>query len=85
MERAKLGVSLQDSITNEQMRQRSGVQDVIKRIATLKWNWAWTVDKTYYGVEIQKPKTTTDQLDQSVRTVAGNGLQAAQKRLNWKN
>lgn len=48
MERAKLGVRLQDRY------RRSGVQDVIKRIATLKWNWAWTVDKTNHGVEIQK-------------------------------
>ena len=40
MERAMLGVSLRDRIRNEDIRKRTKVTDVARRIAKLKWQWA---------------------------------------------
>ncbi|CAG9565546.1 unnamed protein product [Danaus chrysippus] len=40
MERAMLGVSLRDQIRNEEIRRRTGVTDIARRIAVLKWQWA---------------------------------------------
>ena len=40
IERAMLGVSLKDRIKNEEIRRRTRVQDVMVRIARLKWSWA---------------------------------------------
>ena len=37
MERAMLGISLRERIRNENIRRRTGVTDVIERIA--KWQW----------------------------------------------
>ena len=39
MERAMLGISLKEKIPNENIRRRTGVTDVIKRTAKLKWHW----------------------------------------------
>lgn len=35
-----LGTSLRDRIWNEEIRRRTKVTDIIKRIAELKWGWA---------------------------------------------
>ncbi|XP_044751721.1 uncharacterized protein LOC123311716 [Coccinella septempunctata] len=40
MERSMLGVTLRDHIRNEDLRKRTGVEDVITVVARLKWNWA---------------------------------------------
>ncbi|KAL0819971.1 hypothetical protein ABMA28_007968 [Loxostege sticticalis] len=40
MERAMLGVSLRDRIRNEEIRRRTKVTDIARRIANLKWQWA---------------------------------------------
>ncbi|CAH2235186.1 jg16174 [Pararge aegeria aegeria] len=40
MERAMLGVSLRDQITNEEIRRRTRVTDIAQRVAKLKWKWA---------------------------------------------
>ena len=40
MERAMLGVSLRDHIRNEEIRKRTKVTDIARRIAKLKWQWA---------------------------------------------
>ena len=40
MARAMLGVSLRDRIRNEDIRKRTKVTDVARRIAKLKWQWA---------------------------------------------
>ncbi|CAG9834409.1 unnamed protein product [Diabrotica balteata] len=40
MERSTLGITLRDRITNEDIRRRTGVTDIIKKIARLKWRWA---------------------------------------------
>ncbi|CAH1224416.1 unnamed protein product [Diabrotica balteata] len=39
IERAMLGVSLREHIRNEDIRSRTKVEDVIGRIAQMKWNW----------------------------------------------
>lgn len=35
-----LGMSLKDKITNEDIRKRTRVTDIIQRISDLKWQWA---------------------------------------------
>ncbi|KAI8421117.1 hypothetical protein MSG28_008210 [Choristoneura fumiferana] len=40
MERAMLEVSLRDRIRNEEIRRRTWVTDIAKRISSLKWQWA---------------------------------------------
>lgn len=40
MERAMLGVSLRDRIRNTEIRQRTKVTDIARRICKLKWQWA---------------------------------------------
>ncbi|KAL3287523.1 hypothetical protein HHI36_001992 [Cryptolaemus montrouzieri] len=40
MERSMLGVSLRDKIKNEEIRRRTRVTDILRRIAELKWHWA---------------------------------------------
>jgi hypothetical protein len=40
MERAMLGVSLRDQIRNDEIRKRTKVTDIARRIADLNWQWA---------------------------------------------
>jgi hypothetical protein len=40
MERAMLGISLRDRKRNEWIRRKTGVTDVIRKIKSLKWEWA---------------------------------------------
>lgn len=40
MERAILGVSLCDRIRNEEIRRRTKITDIARRISKLKWPWA---------------------------------------------
>ncbi|CAH2216098.1 jg25752 [Pararge aegeria aegeria] len=40
MERAMLGVSLRDRISNVEIRRRTRVTDMAQRVAKLKWQWA---------------------------------------------
>ncbi|KAJ0169495.1 hypothetical protein K1T71_015082 [Dendrolimus kikuchii] len=40
MERAMLGVSLMDKIRNEDIRKRTKVTDIARKISKLKWQWA---------------------------------------------
>ncbi|CAH2243097.1 jg14118 [Pararge aegeria aegeria] len=40
MERAMLGVSLRDRISNVEIRRRIRVTDIAQRVAKLKWQWA---------------------------------------------
>ncbi|CAH2266697.1 jg19840 [Pararge aegeria aegeria] len=39
MERAMLGLSLLDRIPNVEIRNRTGITDIVQRAAALKWNW----------------------------------------------
>jgi hypothetical protein len=40
MERALLGVSLRDRIRNDEIRKRTKLTDIARRIVDLKWQWA---------------------------------------------
>ncbi|GJQ82556.1 hypothetical protein Trydic_g13011 [Trypoxylus dichotomus] len=40
IERVMPGLSLRDKITNHKMRKRTGVEDVMERVATSKLRWA---------------------------------------------
>ncbi|CAH2218517.1 jg21791 [Pararge aegeria aegeria] len=39
MERTMLGLSLLDRIPNVEIRNRTGITDIVQRAAALKWNW----------------------------------------------
>lgn len=40
MERSMLGIRLADRISNEEIRKKTNMTDVVQRIRSLKWNWA---------------------------------------------
>ena len=96
MERSMLGLTLRDRVRNEEIRRRTGVTDVIERIAWLKWNWAGHVARMTDGRWTRKviewrpradkrnrgrpPTRWTD----DVKRIAGNWLQKAQDRPGWK-
>ena len=96
MERSMLGLTLRDRVRNEEIRRRTGVTDVIERIAWLKWNWAGHVARMTDGRWTRKviewrpradkrnrgrpPTRWTD----DVKRIAGNWLQKAQDRQGWK-
>lgn len=95
MERSMLGVCLRDHIRNEELRRRTGVTDVIKRIATLKWNWAghiarmsddrWTRKLLEWRPRIDKrnqgrpPTRWTD----DIKRITTNWIQTGQDRIRW--
>ena len=45
MKRAILGILLRKRIRNENIRRRTGVTDVIERIAKLKWQWVGHIER----------------------------------------
>ena len=49
IERAMLGISLRESIRNENIRKRTGVTDVIERITKLKWQWVGHIGRQDRG------------------------------------
>jgi hypothetical protein len=42
-----LGISRRDRIRNDEIRARTGVDDVVTRILRLKWRWAGHVARDY--------------------------------------
>jgi hypothetical protein len=49
MERAMLEVSLSDRIRNDEIRKRTKVTDIARRIADLKWQWAGHIGRRTDG------------------------------------
>lgn len=45
MERAMLGIRLQDRVLNTEIRKQTKVQDIEKRVMGLKWSWAGHLDR----------------------------------------
>lgn len=96
MERAMLGVSLRDRIRNEEIRERTGVVDVIERIARLKRQWAghvarnnhkWTKTLMQWRPRnsrrgIGRPQTRWR--DDIQRHAGKNWMYTAQERTAWK-
>ncbi|CAG9837260.1 unnamed protein product [Diabrotica balteata] len=97
MERSMLGITLRDRITNEDIRRRTGVTDIIEKIARLKWRWAghiarmtdgrWTKRLLEWRPRENKrnvgrpPTRWTDDL----RRINKNWIRAAQDRRGWKH
>ena len=97
MERAMLGVSLRDKKTNEWIRQQTKVQDVMERIASLKWNWAghiarMTDDRWTKWILSWRPPDTRgrgrppERWTNDIKRIAGiKWQQKAMDREEWKN
>jgi exonuclease III len=98
MERAMLGVTLRDRIRNEEIRRRTKVTDIGRRIAKLKWQWAGHIARRTDGRwggkvlewrpragrrSVGRPPTRwTDDLSK----VAGSRwMRAAQDRSLWRS
>ncbi|KAI8421549.1 hypothetical protein MSG28_009582 [Choristoneura fumiferana] len=97
MERAMLGVSLRDRIRNEEIRRRTRVTDIAKRISSLKWQWAGHIARRADGRwgrkvlewrprigkrSVGRPPTRwTDDL---VKAAGSRWMQAAASQSNWK-
>ncbi|KAI8441130.1 hypothetical protein MSG28_009382 [Choristoneura fumiferana] len=97
MERAMLGVSLRDRIRNEEIRRRTRVTDIAKRISSLKWQWAGHIARRADGRwgrkvlewrprigkrSVGRPPTRwTDDL---VKAPGSRWMQAAASQSNWK-
>lgn len=97
MERAMLGISLRDKVRNEEIRRRSGVVDVIERVAELKWRWVGHVARqnllTWNNRLVHwRPRQTKRSVGRpqkrwldDVKKIAGSRwFQTAQDRMAWK-
>lgn len=98
MERAMLGVSLRDRIRNEEIRRRTKVTDIARRIAQLKWQWAGHIarrtDGRWGGKVLEwRPRTgrrsvgrpPTRWTDDLVKVAGSQWMQAAQDRSSWRS
>ena len=50
MERRMLGITMRDRKTNEWIREKTKVQDILKRIMLGKWTWAGHVARRTNGI-----------------------------------
>lgn len=98
MERAMLGITLRDRNRNEEIRQRTKVVDIIKRIAELKWQWVghvarqdqtrWTVRVTHWRPRRTKRGVGRPQrrwLDDIKKQAGNRWFQLAQDRTAWRS
>lgn len=97
MERAMLGICLRDKIRNEEIRRRTKVTDIIKRVAELKWRWVGHVarqnsDRWALKIAQWRPRETKRSVGRpqrrwidDVKQIAGSKwLQIAQDRSKWR-
>lgn len=97
MERAMLGVSLRDRIRNEEIRRRTKVTDIARRIAKLKWQWAGHIARRTDGrwgrkVLEWRPRTgrrnvgrpPTRWTDDLVKAAGIRWMREAQNRSKWR-
>jgi len=97
MERAMLGISLRDKMTNEWIRQQTKVTDVMVRIASLKWNWAghiarmtddrWTKTIMQWRPPTKRPMGRPPErwTNDIKRTAGANWQQVAMDRDEWRS
>lgn len=97
IERKMIGITLKDHKTNEWIRNRTKVEDIVRRIGSLKWNWAghvarnknnWSGKITRWRPWGEKRSTGRPQqrwYDDIKRTAGLNWNQVAQNREDWKN
>jgi hypothetical protein len=96
MERAMLGVFLRDRIRNDEIRKRTKVTDIARRIADLKWQWAGHIarrtDGRWGGKVLEwRPRTgkrsvgrpPTRWTDDLVKVAGSRWMRAAQDRSSW--
>jgi hypothetical protein len=97
MERAMLGVSLHDRIRNDEIRKRTKVTDIGRRIADLKWQWtghiARRTDGRWGGKVLEwRPRTgrrsvgrpPTRWTDDLVKVAGSRWMRTAQDRSSWR-
>lgn len=96
MERAMLGVSLRDRIRNEEIRRRTKVTDIARKISNLKWQWAGHIARrtdNRWGKKVLewRPRTgrrsvgrpPTRWTDDIVAVAGSRWMEAAQDRSSW--
>ena len=97
MERIMLGISLKDHITNEEIRRRSKVQDVVELSRINKLNWAGHVSRmkdgrwtqkvmNWYPRDVKRPAGRPPRRwEDFVKAAAGKyWRRAAQERKDWE-
>ncbi|CAH2267236.1 jg14707 [Pararge aegeria aegeria] len=97
MERAMLGLSLLDKIPNVEIRNRTGITDIVQRAAALKWNWAGHICRREDGrwsrvILDWQPRTGHRSIgrpparwrDDIVKAVGKNWMQLTSNRPRWR-
>jgi hypothetical protein len=98
MERAMIGITKRDHKTNEWVRQKTGIQDIIVRIKALKWQWAghlarindhrWTRSVTEWIPLNQKRKRARPRTrweDEINKHIGVTWMRVAKNRKEWKH
>ena len=98
MERAMLGVTLRDRIRNDEIRRRTKVTDIARRIARLKWQWAGYLARRAdgrWGVKVLewRPRTgrrsvgrpPTRWTDYLIKVAGNRWMRTAQDRSLWRS
>ena len=93
-----LGVFLRDKIRNEEIRRRTGVTDIARRISLLKWQWAGHVARrtdNRWGRKVLewRPRTGRRSVgrpparwtDDLVRVAGSRWIQMAWDRSLWRS
>ena len=92
-----LHVRLSDRIRNTELRKRSGVTDVVERVAKLKWSFAGHVARTTdqrWTKRLVEWRPREDRRSRGrpptrwsddIRRLAGDWLRKAQDRDGWRN
>ncbi|CAH2237124.1 jg24463 [Pararge aegeria aegeria] len=97
MERAMLGLSLLDKIPNVEIRNRTGITNIVQRAAALKWNWAGHICRREDGrwrrvILDWQPRTGHRSIgrpparwrDDIVKAVGKNWMQLTSNRPRWR-
>ena len=97
MERAIIGVTKRDHLTNKKVRELSGTNDIISTIKKLKWSWAghiarmkdnrWTQRTTEWipiGQKRERARPMTRWDDEIIKFMGVTWIRKAQDRKLWK-
>ena len=93
-----LGISLRDRIRNEEIRRRTKVADIARRISKLKWQWAGHIVRRSDGRWGKKllewrPRTSKRSVgrpparwtDDLVKIAGSRWMQVAMDRSRWRS
>ena len=97
MERAIIGVTKRDYLTNKKVRELSGTNDIISTIKKLKWSWAghiarmkdnrWTqrtMEWIPIGQKRERARPMTRWDDEIIKFMGVTWIRKAQDRKLWK-